>query len=103
MMMPSRHALVLSHVAFENLGSLEAPLKLPVARSPSVDAVSLGLHIPHLLLAGHASPAFFRGAEDASRRSSSGLPQTTNAPQGLRKSLLLDEKNAVQPEPALLH
>ena len=46
MQMPSRHALVLSHVAFEDLGSLEAPLRAHGFEIESVLAATARFPLP---------------------------------------------------------
>jgi GMP synthase (glutamine-hydrolysing) len=46
MPMPSRHALVLSHVAFENLGSLEVPLRERGFAIETVDAATARFPLP---------------------------------------------------------
>ena len=46
MPMPSRHALVLSHVAFENLGSLEAPLRERGFAIETVDVATARFPLP---------------------------------------------------------
>ena len=47
MSIPSRHALVLSHVAFEDLGSLEAPMQERGFAIETVDVTTARFPVPH--------------------------------------------------------